>query len=292
MQQNIFGSNSFPVSLLGFGAGHIGGDNMGDGDALQVLEAAFDSGITLFDTARGYGLSEQRIGKFLPGKRDEIILSTKVGYSIDGYTDWTYDIIKAGIEHALKLMNTDYLDIVHLHSCDKNVLQNNGVADALVAAKQEGKIRVAAYSGENNELDFAIASDRFTSIQTSINIFDQRGIDAFCADARKKNMGVIAKRPMGNFAWIYESQPFGDYAEDYWLRMKAMELDFKDRWSEVALRFAAYHGNADSIIIGTGSAAHLKDNIKLLEMGSLTDEEVALIKETFKQRDDNWVGQI
>lgn len=292
MQQNTFGNNSFSVSLLGFGAGHIGGDTMSDTEAVHVLETALDCGITLFDTARGYGLSEQRIGKFLPGKRDKIILSTKVGYSIDGYTDWTYDIIKAGIEHALKLMNTDYLDIVHLHSCDKNVLQNNGVADALVAAKQEGKIRVAAYSGENEELDYAIKSDYFTSIQTSVNVFDQRGIDTFCADARKKNMGVIAKRPMGNFAWIYESQPFGDYAEEYWLRMKAMELDFGDRWSEVALRFAAFHGNADSIIIGTGSAAHLKDNIKLLEMGPLTDEEVALIKETFKRRDDNWVGQI
>jgi aryl-alcohol dehydrogenase-like predicted oxidoreductase len=164
--------------------------------------------------------------------------------------------------------------------------------DALLAAKEEGKIRVAAYSGENDELNFAINSNCFTSMQTSVNVFDQRGINSFCANARKKNMGVIAKRPMGNFAWIYESQPYGDYAEEYWLRMKAMELDFGDRWSEVALRFAAYHGNADSIIVGTGSAAHLKDNIKLLEMGPLADEEVALIKKTFKRCDDNWVGQI
>jgi aryl-alcohol dehydrogenase-like predicted oxidoreductase len=246
----------------------------------------------LFDTARGYGLSEQRVRKFLPGKRDKIILSTKVGYSIDGFTDWTYDIIKAGIERALKLMGTDYIDIVHLHSCNLHVLQHNGVMDALLAAKEEGKIRVAAYSGENDELNFAINSNCFTSMQTSVNVFDQRGINSFCANARKKNMGVIAKRPMGNFAWIYESQPYGDYAEEYWLRMKAMELDFGDRWSEVALRFAAYHGNADSIIVGTGSAAHLKDNIKLLEMGPLADEEVALIKKTFKRCDDNWVGQI
>ena len=292
MQQKIFGNNSFTVSLMGFGAGHIGGEDLSDGDALRVLETAFENGITLFDTARGYGISEQRIGKFLPGKRDKIILSTKVGYSIEGYTDWTYDIIRAGINHALKSMNTDYIDIVHLHSCDLYVLQNNGVADALLAAKEEGKIRVAAYSGENDELDFAITSDSFTSIQTSVNVFDQRGIDTFCANARKKNMGIIAKRPMANFAWIYETQPFGDYAEDYWLRMKAMELDFGDRWSEIALRFAAYHGNADSVIVGTGSVEHLKDNVALLEKGPLADEEVKLLKDTFKRCDDNWVGQI
>jgi aryl-alcohol dehydrogenase-like predicted oxidoreductase len=232
------------------------------------------------------------MGKFLTGKRDKIILSTKVGYSIDGFTDWTYDIIKAGIDHALKLMGTDYIDIVHIHSCDLHVLQNNGVADALLDAREEGKIRVAAYSGENDELDYAITSDCFTSIQTSVNVFDQRGIDSFCANAHKKNMGVIAKRPMANFAWIYESQPYGDYAEEYWLRMKAMELDFGGRWSEVALRFAAYHGNADSIIIGTGSAEHLINNIALLEKGPLPDEEVNLLKETFKRCDDNWVGQI
>ena len=184
MQQKIFGNNSFTVSLMGFGAGHIGGEDLSDGDALRVLETAFENGITLFDTARGYGISEQRIGKFLPGKRDKIILSTKVGYSIEGYTDWTYDIIRAGINHALKSMNTDYIDIVHLHSCDLYVLQNNGVADALLAAKEEGKIRVAAYSGENDELDFAITSDSFTSIQTSVNVFDQRGIDTFCVDIR------------------------------------------------------------------------------------------------------------
>jgi len=292
MQQNKFGDNSMSVSLMGFGAGHIGGGEMSESEALEVLNTAFDNGINLFDTARGYGLSEERIGKFLPGKRDKIILSTKVGYSIDGYTDWTYDIIRAGVEHALRLMNTDYLDIVHLHSCPLDVLQRREVIDALLEMKKEGKLRVAAYSGENEELDFAINANCFGAIQTSVNVFDQRGIDTFCAAAKEKGMGIIAKRPMANFAWSYEAQPFGDYAEDYWLRMKDMELDFGERWGEVALRFAAYHGNADSIIIGTGNAGHLKNNIAMLEKGPLSPDEVALLKEIFKRHDNNWVGLI
>ena len=292
MQQNRFGNNSINVSLLGFGAGHIGGINMSDTDAVYVLETAYNNGITLFDTARGYGSSEERIGKFLKGKRDKIILSTKVGYSIPGYEDWTYDIISAGVEHALSLMQTDYLDIVHLHSCPLSILQKHEVIDALLAMKEKGKIRVAAYSGENDELQYAIDTNCFGSIQTSVNIFDQRGIDTYCKQAKEKQMGIIAKRPLGNCPWFYDEQPYTNYAEDYWKRMKAMGLDYEKQWHETALRFSAFHGNADAVIIGTGNSDHLRKNIAILEQGPLSGEIVQTIRESFKAHDDNWVGLI
>ena len=280
------------VSILGFGAGHIGGTNMNDDEAVYVLDTAFNNGITLFDTARGYGSSEERIGKFLKGKREKIVLSTKVGYSIPGYDDWTYDIIIAGIEHALNLMHTDYLDVVHLHSCPLWILQKHEVIDALLAMKEKGEIRVAAYSGENDELQYAIDTNCFGSIQTSVNMFDQRGIDTYCKQAKEKQMGVIGKRPLGNCAWIYEAQPVSNYAEDYWKRMKAMGLDYEKQWHEIALRFSAFHGNADSLIIGTGNSEHLLKNIAMLEQGPLPEETVRAIKESFKTHDDNWVGLI
>jgi aryl-alcohol dehydrogenase-like predicted oxidoreductase len=292
MQQNMFGNNSMNVSLLGFGAGHIGGNNMSNSEAIYILDTAFNHGITLFDTARGYGQSEERIGKFIKGKREQIILSTKVGYSIPGCEDWTYDIISAGIEHALNLLQTDYIDIVHLHSCPLWILQKHEVIDALLAMKEKGKIKVAAYSGENEELQYAIDADCFDSIQTSVNIFDQRGIDTFCKQAKSKQMGIIAKRPLGNCPWFYDEQPYGHYCEDYWKRMNAMGLDFEKEWHETALRFSAYHGNADSVIIGTGNSEHLLKNITMLEKGPLPEETVKKIRESFKTHDDHWVGLI
>ena len=74
-------------------------------------------------------------------------------------------------------MQTDYLDIVHLHSCELNILKLGEVIEALEKAKEQGKVKCIAYSGENEELNFAVNSNRFDGIQTSVNICDQRNID-------------------------------------------------------------------------------------------------------------------
>lgn len=73
-----FGTSSLQVSALGFGAGHIGYDGVTESDAHALLDRALDLGINFIDTARGYGLSEERIGRWLPAHRDEVVLSTKV----------------------------------------------------------------------------------------------------------------------------------------------------------------------------------------------------------------------
>ena len=56
-----------------------------------------------------------------------------MGYGIEGYADWSYDIIIAGVDNALRLMKTDYIDIVHLHSCDLNTLQRGEAIEAPVS---------------------------------------------------------------------------------------------------------------------------------------------------------------
>jgi Aldo/keto reductase family. len=74
-------------------------------------------------------------------------------------------------------MKTDYLDIVHLHSCNLDVLKSGEVIEALHKTVEQGKVKIAAYSGENEELKFAVDSNSFGSIQTSVNICDQIDID-------------------------------------------------------------------------------------------------------------------
>src|SRR6185295_18171863 len=86
-RQREFGTTGLVVSALGFGAGQIGDESMGEVQAGALLNAALDLGITLVDTARGYGLSEERIGTHLAHRRQEFVLSTKVGYSVPGYDD-------------------------------------------------------------------------------------------------------------------------------------------------------------------------------------------------------------
>src|ERR1035437_1577658 len=127
MELRQFGFTGLKVSALGLGAGHIGDYNADEKSVDKLLNTAVDLGVNLIDTARGYGASEERIGKFLSRRRNEIIFSTKVGYSIAGYEDWTYGCVIAGINEALKQLRTDYIDIVHLHFCPTDILRNNSV---------------------------------------------------------------------------------------------------------------------------------------------------------------------
>ncbi len=291
MLKRKFGRNGFEVSVLGFGAGHIGGNDISDKESGKLLNYALDNGITLFDTARGYGLSEERIGKYLSYRRDEFILSTKVGYDIPGYGDWTYDIILAGIDAARIRLRTDYIDIVQLHSCSGDILLKGEVIDALEKAKHDGKIKVAAYSGENEDIYYAVHCGRFGSIQTSVNITDQRDLGDLIPKAKENGMGVIAKRPVANALWQYSSRPDGSYAEEYWLRWQKMNMHFDIEPQELFIRFSAFAPGVDSAIIGTSRIEHLKAAIDAVSKGGLPEAIFRDIRNTFKENDDNWIGK-
>lgn len=292
MQMRPFGSHDFQVSALGFGAGHIGADGMTDQEASYLVQTILDRGINLLDTARGYGKSEMRIGQALKGRRDSAILSTKVGYDVAGQEDWTYDAVAGGIDQALRLMQTDYIDIVHLHSCARDILARGDVIEALAQAKQAGKIRAMAYSGDGVDLAYAFSTGAFDSFQTSVNLFDQRVTDSLPHIAAK-GKAVIAKRPLGNAPWRFAERPAGHYAEEYWLRFQAMGLELKESsWLETALRFTVFEHGVTSSIIGTANLSHLDANLALLSKGPLPEARVNELKQTFKRHDQDWVSQV
>ena len=139
MQPRSFGTTGLTVSPLGFGAGHIGGDDLTDAEAGRILGAALDLGVTLFDTARSYGRSEERIGRHLSHRRGEFVLFTKGGYGIDGVADWTGEAIARGIDESLARLRTDVIDLFHLHSCDAGVLGRDDIQRALDDARRAGR---------------------------------------------------------------------------------------------------------------------------------------------------------
>ncbi len=290
--KNKYGSTGIELPALGFGAGLIGSPDMDENYAGYFVNQIVDLGITFIDTARGYGLSEERIGRHLSWRRNDYILSTKVGYSIPGYQDWTYECIVAGIHHALQQMRTDHIDVVHLHSCPKDVLERGDVTAALQAMVKEGHVRVAAYSGENDALDFAFHNGDFGGLMSSVNIFDQRAIESIVAPSAKKGIGYIAKRPIGNAPWLHASQPLGNYCEEYWKRMKAMELDLGDDWLDVALRFTAFTPGISCSIVGTTNLDHIKRNIEIVEKGPLPKELTQRLRAAFIAHDQHWDGQV
>lgn len=288
-----FGATGLSVSPLGFGAGQIGSPALDEQAVARLLNEVLDCGITLIDTARGYGLSEERIGRHLAGRRAEFVLSTKVGYDIPGHQDWTGPGVAAGIDAALGRLGTDYLDIVHLHSCPLETLERGEVIAALDDALRAGKIRVAAYSGDNAPLDWAVRSGRFGSVETSVNLCDQRFLLDNQDEARRRALGVIAKRPVANAPWRFAERPVGDYAETYWERWQAMGVDPHGfDWQELALRFACYLPGVHSCIVGTGSVDHLRLNRELAGRGPLPEHLAQAVTEAFLSHGRDWPGQV
>jgi len=297
MRRMPYGTTGLSVSILGLGAGQVGGASVTDAQADSLLNGVLDAGITLIDTARGYGQSEARIGRYISHRRSEFILSTKIGYGVDGHEDWTYSCIRAGIERALTLMRTDELDIVHLHSCRADVLRDSGVVDALLEARDAGLIRAAAYSGENADLAHALQSGVFDGYMASVNICDQRVIDDALPAMHAQKVGFIAKRPIANAPWVHAQRPAGQYVEPYWDRFRAMGFQ-NDRppgdagWADIALRFAAYTPGVSCSIVGTASLDHLRANIAAVNRGPLDPDAIALFREAFHRCDTDWTGQV
>jgi aryl-alcohol dehydrogenase-like predicted oxidoreductase len=281
------------VTPVGLGAGQVGNHALSEAEASILLNTALDLGVNLIDTARGYGLSEERIGHHLAGRREEFLLSTKVGYDVPGHEDWTPGAVIAGIDRARGVLRTDTIDIVHLHSCGLSVLLEGGVIDALLEAKSRGWLTAAAYSGENAELAWAIASGRFDSVECSVNVCDQRVLPQVQA-AADAGLGVIAKRPLANAPWRHANRPVGQYVEAYWDRWQAMQPALAGLPpDEVALRFAAFAPGVSCAITGTASPANLARNVSVAARGPLDPDHSAKLRAGFAAADPgDWEGQL
>jgi len=292
---NDFGRTGLKVAPLGFGAMHLNDGRVTETEAEHLLNAVLDLGVNLIDTARGYGLSEERIGRHLAHRRQEFLLSTKVGYGIPGVPDWTGPCITAGVEAALTRLRRERLDIVHLHSCPLAILERGEVIDALEACARAGKVGVVAYSGDNAELDFATSSGRFAAVQTSISLCDQVNLHQRLPRLQALGMGVIAKRPLAGAVWDQLQRPEAHAEGQYWDRWQAMGLGAPPdarSWNEVALRFTAHRPGVASSIVGTRSLAHFQQNLAWVEKGPLPEPQVQLLREAFRRQDRGWSGLI
>ena len=293
MEQRAFGSTGLEVSALGFGAGHLGSPGLSNAGAASLLGAVLDAGVTLIDTARGYGLSEERLGRLIPGRRSEFVLSTKVGYEIPGVPDWSAQAVLGGVDRALTQLRTDVLDVCFLHSCSLEVLEAGEAIEALHAAQQAGKVRVCGYSGEGAALSWAIDSGAFGAVQTSVNLADQWTLGALVPRAAGAGLGIIAKRPLANAAWRFQDRPVGQYEEPYWERLRIMALEPADGdWTGTALRYSAFAPGVSTAIVGTSSVAHLQAAVAAMAGGPLPGEELDRWRAAFAGHEAEWPGQI
>ena len=294
MQRRPFGRTGLDVPELGFGAMQVGDPRLSDPAAARLLNHALDLGLALVDTARAYGLSEERIGRHLARRRDEFVLSTKVGYGVDGIADWTFECVVAGVDAARERLRTDVIDIVHLHSCGLDLLEEGEVARALEHCAAAGKLRVAAYSGDGAALRYAIMTGHFGAVQASLNLCDQQAWRVL-REAHACGLGTIAKRPLGGQPWRAAVPPEDDVHADYWHRYAALRpgLGFDtDDWEALALRFAAWAPGVDCVIVGGTDPGHLERNVAAVAAGPLPPARVEAIRAAFKKVGAQWQGRV
>jgi aryl-alcohol dehydrogenase-like predicted oxidoreductase len=154
------GSTDMMVSCLGLGTVKFGRNEEvkyptnfalpTDTEIERLLATAHDEGINLLDTAPAYGSSEQRIGRLLK-RREQWVICTKVGEQfVTGKSiyDFSAQSTVASIDRSLRFLNTDYIDIVLVHSDgrDQNILDNGDCFEALSRLKDAGKIRAIGMS--------------------------------------------------------------------------------------------------------------------------------------------------
>ncbi|MGI3786141.1 MAG: aldo/keto reductase [Janthinobacterium lividum] len=287
MDQRPFGGTGLDVSVVGLGAGQVGEADVTEAEAAALLNGALDLGVTLIDTALGYGSSEERIGRHLRDRRGEFVLSSKGGSGAPGQPDWTPGSVRAGIEQTLRRTRSERIDVYFLHSCSLEVLQRGDLQETLDDAAAEGLIGITGYSGDNEALAYAAASGRFAAIECSVNVVDRWNLHHVVG--RVPELGVVAKRPIANAPWRFAERPTGHYAELYWQRLRELAYEPGDLgWAELALRFSAYAPGVHTAIVGTAKPANLKSNVEAASHGPLPAEVLAELDTAYERVGPDW----
>jgi aryl-alcohol dehydrogenase-like predicted oxidoreductase len=175
MEFRRLGNSGLVVSVVGLGTNNFG-MKLDLDESREVVHAALDEGITLFDTADSYGTSEERLGEILEGKRDDIVLATKFGSDSrsrgnDNGEDWgargSRRYIKRSVESSLRRLRTDWIDLYQLHRPDEAtpIEETLSALDDLV---HEGKVR---YLGSSNFTGWQVAEAEWTSRTRSLERF-------------------------------------------------------------------------------------------------------------------------
>jgi len=272
MEMTTLGRTGLKVSRLGMGLEEIGHLNLDEiNEAGRVLNTALDKGINFLDTAACYGNSEELVGRAVAHRRHEYVLATKCGHVAGRYVGqaWTAKTVRDSIDRSLTRLQTNYLDVVQLHSCSLDVLEQGEVVQELLKAKEAGKTRFAGYSGDNEEARWAVESDLFDTLQTSFNLVDQHARTKLFPLIAIRNVGLIAKRPIAEGAWGAKQSPSA-YADQYFQRAQMMATkraipEQPDDRILLALGFTLGHSEVDTAIVGTRNLAHMLSNIKMVE---------------------------
>jgi aryl-alcohol dehydrogenase-like predicted oxidoreductase len=205
MESRTLGRTGRNVSVIGLGTWQLGADwgDVSEDDALAVLDASVENGVTFFDTADVYGdgRSESLIGRFRAANPDlDLTVATKMGRRVDQTPEnYTAANFRAWVDRSRTNLGVDTLDLVQLHCPPTAVFHNNAVYDALDALVEDQSI--AAYGVSVEEADQALAAIErpgIATVQIIFNAFRLKPLDAVLPAAAEAGVGIIVRVPLAS----------------------------------------------------------------------------------------------
>jgi aryl-alcohol dehydrogenase-like predicted oxidoreductase len=206
VETRVLGRTGKRVNVIGLGCWQLGSDwgQVDEGDALAVLHAAVDAGVTFLDTADVYGdgRSERLIGRLLEERAgDEIFVATKAGRRLDPHTaeGYDYEHLSAFVERSLRNLRLEAIDLLQLHCPPTEVYRRDETFEALDRLQEAGKMKNYGVSVEKvEEARMALGYPGVKTVQIIFNILRQKPIHEFLPLAEERDIGVLARVPLAS----------------------------------------------------------------------------------------------
>jgi aryl-alcohol dehydrogenase-like predicted oxidoreductase len=309
MKRRRLGRTGLQVSEVGFGAWAIGGNAHGnsygptdDKTSIEAVRRAVELGCTFFDTADvyGWGHSEEILGEALEGRRDEVHLATKVGGDFyHGGVRMNFDpgYLAFALDRSLKRLRTDRVDLYQLHNPPPEIMGDPATYEALDSLKAENKILHYGVSiHEPYEGLLCIEAGKPETLQVPFSVLRQEWVDELFADARKSNVGIIAREPLANGFLAGKIPPtaqfpHGDIRHHWPPQMVDARTSLASRLSflkgegrtlaQAALRFVLAYPEVSTTIPGCKTPAQAEEDLGASDAPPLSNEEIAHVRNLY-----------
>lgn len=304
MEKRKLGSQGLEVSALGLGCMGMSFayGKADEAESLKALHRSLELGINFWDTAEAYGpfLNEELLAKALKGKRDKVVVATKIAWK-DGKTgpdnlDGSPANVRKAVEGCLKRLETDHIDLLYLHRKDPKVPIEETVG-AMAQWVKEGKVRYLGLSEVGPQtLRKAHAVHPLTALQSEYSLWETAVEEKILPTVRELGIGFVPFSPVGRGFLTGEIKRFEDLAENDNRRniprfqgenfkenlklvdeVKKLAATKKVTASQVALAWLLHQGKDIVPIPGTTKVKHLEENAKAVEI-PLSERDLEEVK--------------
>jgi aryl-alcohol dehydrogenase-like predicted oxidoreductase len=307
MQYTTLGKTGLKVSVAGLGTGgnsRIGqGAGLTEAQSIALVHAALDLGVNFIDTAMVYG-TEGIVGKAIKGRpRESVVVSTKSHYSnfVDGTNPLPPGAVVANLEASLSALDTDYVDIFHLHGLwptlyDRAMAE---VVPALLREKEKGKLRHLAVSETaprdpgHTMLERAVEEPVWEVFMLAFHMLNQNARNRLLARTRANQVGTLCMFAVRNIfsrpgllrRTVAELAAEGKLPRELGDAKEPLEFLVHEGGAEspidAAYRFARHEPGIDVVLFGTSSVEHLKANVASILRPPLPAEDVGKLHALF-----------